>query len=117
MNVATIASSGMLGAADRLAASASNVANAQSDGPPAYQPLQVDQVSLAGGGTSVSISNTTRYDPSGSYADAGGTVSSPDIDPAAETAQQITALAQFRLSAKSFTTNDAMTQSLLDMKT
>lgn len=85
-----IAVSGLSVASLRLQVSASNIANASSDGPlpgtpnpenfpPAYSALRVNQVDNLGGGTSATVANVlpptvATYDPTAPYADGRGMV-------------------------------------------
>lgn len=117
MSVASaIALSGMNVAALRMQVSASNVANALSDGPlptsanagnfpSAYAPLRVDQVATTSGGTSATVSTVSpsyvaTYDPSAPYADGSGLVASPNVNLATETVQQILASYSFEANAR-----------------
>jgi flagellar basal-body rod protein FlgC len=133
--ILSIAASGMAAATRRLEVSASNVANALSDGPlpsadaatrakypAAYTPLRVDQVETAGGGTaavvnSVSPSYTATYDPNAPYADDQGMVASPNVDLASEAVQQIIARYTFVMNAMVVRAYEQMMKSLLDIKT
>ena len=103
--ILSIATSGMTAATRRLEVSASNVANARSDGPlpsadaavqaqypEAYKPLRVDQVETSGGGTFANVrhdspSHVRNYDPGAPYADDRGMVASPNVDFANEVVQ------------------------------
>lgn len=132
--ILSIATSGMAAASRRLEVSASNVANALSDGPlpsadaavkakypAAYAPLRVDQVATAGGGTRanvsyVSPSTVPTYDPSAPFADGKGMVASPNVDLANEAVQQIIARYTFAMNVQVVRTYDQMMKSLLDIK-
>jgi len=133
-SVPSIAISGMQAAARRLEISASNVANAHSDGalpdaqgsyapgaPRAYTPRRVDQVDLADGGTQavvrdVSAGYVPTYDPGAPYANADGQVASPNIDLTEEAIQQLIAQYTFAANARVVTAYDHMVKSLLDIK-
>jgi len=133
--ILSIASSGMSAAMRRLEVSASNVANALSDGPlpsadanvrakyPApYAPKRVDQVETVGGGTAAVVSDVSpsivqTYDPSAPFADSSGMVASPNVDFANEAVQQIIARYTFAMNAMVERTYDRMMKSLLDIKT
>jgi flagellar basal-body rod protein FlgC len=135
MSILSIASSGLAAASRRLEVSASNIANAQSNGPlptatgpaaashpPAYVPQRVDQVEVAGGGTAaivqpVSPSFVAAFDPSASYADPNGLVATPNVNLANEFIQQITARYSFALNAAVIRTDEKMFKSLLDIVT
>jgi flagellar basal-body rod protein FlgC len=134
MTILSIATSGMAAASRRLEVSASNVANALSDGPlpsadaavkaqypAAYTPLRVDQVETAGGGTranvaQVSPSYVSTYDPNAPYADGKGMVASPNVDLANEAVQQIIARYTFAMNVQVVRTYERMMKSLLDIK-
>jgi flagellar basal-body rod protein FlgC len=131
----SIAASGMAAASFRLEVSAGNIANMLSTGPlptatgpsatshpPAYVPLRVNQVAVAGGGTAatavpVSPSSVPAYDPTAPYADQNGMVAAPNVDPANEFVQQITARYSFALNAAVVRTDEKMFKSLLDIVT
>jgi flagellar basal-body rod protein FlgC len=133
--ILSIATSGMAAAVRRLEVSASNIANARSDGPlpsasaaiqaqhpAAYTPKRVEQVETSGGGTKAVVSNVTpatvaAYDPSAGYADADGMVASPNVDLPHEAAQQLVARYTFAANAMVARTYAQMMKSLLDIKT
>lgn len=134
-SILSIAVSGISAASERLQDSASNVANAQSDGPdsqasaqaqvqfpPAYTPKEVHQVALAGGGTQAVATNVQpatvlAYDPTAPYADANGDVAKPNVDFTAEAYQQLTARYNFVMNAYVMRVYSRMTKSLLDVQT
>jgi flagellar basal-body rod protein FlgC len=134
-SILSIAASGMAAAVRRLEVSASNVANALSDGPlpsadpiaqaqypAAYTPKRVDQIEAIGGGTAavvsdVSPSTIATSDPSAPFADANGMVASPNVDLANEAVQQIIARYTFAMNVAVEKTYEQMMKSLLDMKT
>ena len=133
--ILSIAASGMAAATRRLEVSASNVANALSDGPlpsadaairaqypAAYTPKRVDQVETAGGGTAAVVSNVlpgavATYDPGAPYADNEGMVAAPNVDFANEATQQLVARYTFAMNAMVARTYAQMMKSLLDIKT
>jgi flagellar basal-body rod protein FlgC len=133
-SVLSIAASGMAAATRRLEASASNVANALSDGPlpsanadararypAAYTPVRVDQVETPGGGTAATVSavepsTIATYDPSAPYADANGMVASPNVDLSNEVIQQLIASFTFAMNAMVVRRYEQMMKSLLDIK-
>ena len=133
--ILSIAASGMAAATRRLEVSASNVANALSDGPlpsadaairaqypAAYMPLRVDQVETAGGGTAAVVGNVTpgyvsSYDPGAPFADANGMVAAPNVDLAGEAVQQLIARYTFVMNAVVVRSYEQMMKSLLDIKT
>jgi flagellar basal-body rod protein FlgC len=90
--------------------------------PPAYVPLRVNQVAVAGGGTAatavpVSPSSVPAYDPTAAYADQNGMVAAPNVDLANEFVQQITARYSFALNAAVVRTDQKMFKALLDIVT
>jgi flagellar basal body rod protein FlgC len=129
------AASGMRAATLRLEASASYVANADSRGAwtsrsaassaRAYQPVRVEQTSLAGpggagGGTAAMVRATApvwraAYQPDAGFADAGGLVAEPGIDPIGETLEQTIAEASFIASLKTFHAAQNMIKRLFDL--
>ncbi len=117
----------------RLAASASNVANAGSTGPlnpppgiapadarRAYVPIDVAFSSLPGGGVSASYqprspAHRAAYDPGSPDADARGLVAAPNVDLAAEALAQIEAALAYRANAAVIGTVDRMLDTVLDL--
>jgi flagellar basal-body rod protein FlgC len=135
MNTAmNIAVSGMLAASTGLNASASNLANLESDGPvPAtspqqpvaqapgsvYQPVAATQTAQPGSGVTASVtpslpSYALAYDPSAPFANMQGMVAAPNIDPAQEIANQMTASFAYRANIATFKTAQQMEKTLLD---
>ncbi len=132
------ATSGMNASTTRLEASASNVANALSNGPvpqtppnqpvpraddprSVYQPVDVVQVST-GSGTMARVTERLpayelRYQPDASFADARGMVAAPNVDYAGEIAGQVASVAAFKANAKVFSTAAEMARTVIDMKT
>src|SRR5262249_18564814 len=133
--VLSIALSGLNAASKRLEVSASNVANASSGGPlpagsgeikasfpPAYVGQRVDQVEVAGGGTSANVGpespgTVSVYDPTAPYANDKGLVAAPNVDLANEAVQQILARENFAANVAVIRTYERMMKSLLDIKT
>jgi flagellar basal-body rod protein FlgC len=136
----SIATTGLQAASMRLEASASNVANARTNGPlPAtppnvsvgrpengerqvYQPVEVVQSALAGGGVRAQFKDrlpayTTLYDPTSPDADARGFLAAPNVDYAVEISQQMLAVITFEANIKTLKVASDMTKSVLDMKT
>jgi flagellar basal-body rod protein FlgC len=127
----TIALSGMNVATLRLRVSASNVANASSDGPlpgtanatgypAAYGALQVDQTASAGGNTNATVTTVSpgtvpAYDPTAPYADGQGMVASPNVDLGSEIVQQLMARYTFAANAQVVRADAQMTASLLNI--
>ena len=132
MSIASsIALSGMNAAVLRLEVSASNIANALTDGPllgssyagnypAAYAPLRVNQIGTVGGGTSANVgaimpSNLLKFDPTAPYADGWGMVASPNIDFASELIQQMSARFAFAANAQVMRTDSRMTGTLFSI--
>ena len=134
-SILSIAVSGIKAASERLQDSASNVANAESDGPspsasaaiqaqypPAYVPKQVHQVATAGGGTYAIVTDVTpatvlAYDPSAPYADQNGDVAQPNVNFTNEAYQQLTARYSFVMNAYVARVYSRMVKSLVDIQT
>lgn len=89
----SIAVSGLTAAGLRLDAAASNIANSQDTAPLSpqpgaplpYQPVDVVQSHVSGGGTlatfrPVTPASNTLYDPGSPFADANGNVAAPNTD-------------------------------------
>jgi flagellar basal-body rod protein FlgC len=126
-----IALSGLNAATLRLQVSASNVANAWSDGPlptssnaasfpNAYVPLRVVQTSMARGGTSATVGTVSPSyvpvsDPTAPYADGNGIVASPNVDLTNEIVQQIVARYSFAANAQVVRADAQMMASLLNI--
>jgi flagellar basal-body rod protein FlgC len=130
-----IAASGMAAASTSIAVSASNIANMDSTGPvPAtnpsqpvpqtpgsvYQPVSASLTASPGGGVQATTSNilpsyTLAYDPSAPFANLQGMVAAPNVDPVAETVDQISAAAAFQANLAVFKAADKDFNSLLDM--
>jgi flagellar basal-body rod protein FlgC len=129
--VSSIALSGLNAASLRLQVSANNVANSLSSGPlpdaaasgsypAAYAAQRVDQVALANGGTSATVSTVSpatvpAYDPSVPYANGQGMVAAPNVNLASEIVQQLTAQLSFAANAQLVKADHKMTASLLDV--
>lgn len=132
MSVAsTIAVSGLNVASLRLQVSASNVANAVSDGPSpgsikaaafpsAYAALRVDQIANASGATTATVRTVTpgtvpAYGPTAPYADDQGMVASPNVSLEDEIVQQLLARYSFAANVQVLRTDEQMTTTLLDV--
>jgi flagellar basal-body rod protein FlgC len=131
--------SGLTASTAELAASASNVANAQTVGPlsgvgwgpaaiigsggpgpaaQAYQPLTAVQSTTPGGGVAASFAAVSpgtqpAYDPQSPYADGQGLVAQPNVDPSQEAVNQIGALSAFQANVSVLKVADEMQKSLL----
>jgi flagellar basal-body rod protein FlgC len=123
--VAAIAQSGIAAATLKLNASASNLANANDTsavGAKGYQPIQVDNTALPGGGVlaqavTLKPGSTVIYDPTSAVADARGFAQAPEIDPIAEISNTIAAGRAFAFSVKVMKAGDDEEKTLLDLKT
>lgn len=130
----SIALSGLVAQGQRLAATASNIANASSAGAvpsadpsaPAstvYRPLQVTFVPVGsggiGGGVRAAVSPdpdgyTVVYDPSSVYANREGYIAAPNVDYANEFVHLIETRLAYKANISVIKTQDEMTRSLLD---
>jgi flagellar basal-body rod protein FlgC len=144
MSTLSIATSGLSAASSRLNVAASNIANVLTTGalpatggagasssasgssnlPAVYVPLQVNQVAQSGGSTqggtvatvsTVSPGFVAQSDPDAPFANQDGLVAAPDVDPAGEFAQMVTAKYAFAANAKVIQAASDMTKSLLDI--
>jgi len=134
-SILPIALSGMIAATQRFDVAASNIANAQSDGPlpsagaaiqdqypPAYAAEQVNQVAMTDGSTRAIVSNVqpatvTAYDPTAPYADPNGLVAAPNVDFTNEAAQLVAARYDFAMNVQVMHVASQMFKSLLDTMT
>jgi flagellar basal-body rod protein FlgC len=130
----SIAASGMQAALMQLAASASNVANMQANGPlPAtgpnqpvaqtqgsvYQPVTVSQTTAPGGGVQAGLSPSLpsyvlAYDPNAPFANLQGMVAAPNVNPAAEAVNQITASLAFKANLAAFKAAESNAKALVE---
>lgn len=126
----SIALSGLRAQGSRLAATASNIANATTGGAvpsadpsaPAstlYTPVTVDFSSQAGGGVSAQVrpdpnAYSVIYDPSSVHANAEGLVAVPDVDLAEQAVNLINTKALFKANISVIKTQDEMLGDLLD---
>ncbi len=131
----SIALSGLTAQDQRLAATASNIANASTTGTvpsadpsaPAstvYRPLQVNFLSLDSGGSGDGVravvtpdpnGHSVVYDPSSTYANSQGEIAAPNVD----LGQQLVNLIETKLAYKAnisvIKTQDKMTDDLLNV--
>ena len=137
MNAISNAVSGMMAATARINASASNIANARTQGPvpstppsqplpaaedgepQAYQAIETVQTTTEGGGTAASYkpvlpSYTKDYDPSSPFANDQGLVASPNVDMTREVLNEIQAVNAYKASARVVEASNEMTKSLID---
>jgi flagellar basal-body rod protein FlgC len=135
MDSMSIAASGMRAAATWVDSAASNIANMRSNGPlPAtppsqdvpqttgnvYQATTVQQQASPDGGVSASQvpvrpSYSAAFDPGSPFADAGGMIATPNVDPATQFVSLIQAHAAFSASLAVYRTADSNYRSLLDL--
>jgi len=122
-NAMSIAASGIQAASLRLQAAASNIVNANSDGPAdgsgAYQPVSVSQSSTQDGGVSASLQPVTpstllAYDPNSPYANVQGMVAQPNMDMATQIVDMKQAEHDFRASLMAYKASSQMFKTLLD---
>lgn len=124
--------SGLGAAAYGAAVTANNIANLNTTGRPgaaasgatgegvAYQAQQAVNVSGAGGqgvqaqARLVSPPTLLRYDPSSSFADAGGQVEAPNVDLAEQSVNLLSGAQTYKANAASFRAADDMLKQLLD---
>jgi flagellar basal-body rod protein FlgC len=123
LSVLPIAGSGMAAESERLSAVASNVANANSvagpDGQPyrarevvfeAMSPQGGDQGPSASGMAGVRVAAIVQsdeplretYDPGSTFADANGYVQTPNVDPAEEMVNMISAQQDYQADLEAF---------------
>ncbi|HEX3503097.1 MAG TPA: flagellar biosynthesis protein FlgC [Xanthobacteraceae bacterium] len=132
-SILSIAVSGITASSERLQDSASNVANAESDGPTPsasaatqaqypqpYTPKLVRQVATAGGATRAYTSNVQpasvlAYDPTAPYVDQNGEVAKPNVNITSEAYQQLTARYDFVLNAYVARVYSRMQKSVVDI--
>ncbi|HYD19438.1 MAG TPA: flagellar basal body rod C-terminal domain-containing protein [Patescibacteria group bacterium] len=126
----TIALSGLRAQTTRLAATASNIANATTGGavpsadPSAsastlYTPVTVEFSSQAGGGVSAQVrpdpnAYSVIYDPSSGDANAEGLVAVPDVDLAEQAVNLIESKALYKANLSVIKTQDELLGDLLD---
>lgn len=126
----SIALSGLRAQTTRLAATASNIANASTSGAvpsaapsaPAstvYQPLNVSFSSLESGGVAATVTPdpggySIVYDPSSVYANEAGEVAVPNVDLAQEAVKLIETKLAYKANVSVIKTQDEMLGYLLD---
>ncbi|MEZ0225488.1 MAG: flagellar basal body rod protein FlgC [Alphaproteobacteria bacterium] len=130
----SIALSGLVAQSQRLAATASNIANASTTGivpsadpsAPAstvYKPLQVTFLQLESGGIGAGVTAvvtpdpdgyTVVYDPESIYANSEGLIAAPNVDYANELVNLIEIKLAYRANISVIKTQDAMIGDLLD---
>ncbi len=126
----SIAVSGLRAQSTRLAATASNIANASTSGTvpssdpsaPAstlYTPVTVDFSSQAGGGVSAQVrpdpnAYSVIYDPSSVHADGNGLVAVPDVDLAEQAVNLLESKALYKANVSVIKVQDELLGDLLD---
>jgi flagellar basal-body rod protein FlgC len=111
-SILSVAQSGLQLAAQRLAVSANNVANALTDG---FVPSQVVAEEVAGGGVRGRV--VTPNDPGVEGRIDGAIVGlSSRADLAEETVSQMQSAAAFRANLASLRTSDDLLQAVLDLR-
>ncbi|MFH1157502.1 MAG: flagellar basal body rod C-terminal domain-containing protein [Pseudomonadota bacterium] len=133
VDAVSIALSGLMAQSQRLAASASNIANAGTTGvlptgeSPAstvYRPLSVSTIALTagtgmGGGVRAEVTSdpdgySPVYDPSSVYANNEGLVAAPNVDLTREIVNLIEIKSLFKANLSVIKTYDKMMGELLD---
>jgi len=138
----SIALSGLRAQQTRLAAGASNIANASTTGtvpaaPPSapastvfggqnistvYKPLNVNLTSLATGGVRADVTADPKgysliYDPASPYANSEGMIAAPNVDLTREIVNLLEIKASFKANLAVLKTQDEMLGRLLDTRT
>lgn len=125
-SISGIAQSGLAAATVTLDASASNVANADDTSAVGsangYQPLQVQQSAVPGGGVvaqavTAKPASLIAYDPGSPVANPQGFVDAPEIDPISEVSNQLAASHAFAFSLKVLQAANKDEESLFDITT
>ena len=130
----TISASGLQAAMQTLSSVASNIANANSDGPvpttpptqavaqtagSVYQPTVSVQSAAPGGGVTTSLQPSLpaynlAYDPQAPYANMQGMVATPNVDMPSQIVTQIEAANSFRANLAVYKVASGLYKSLLD---
>lgn len=125
----SIALSGLNAQKQRVAAVASNIANATTVGrvptteDPAttvYKPVSVSLTALQAGGVAAQVTESPEghsviYDPSSFYANAEGLVAAPNVDLAEQLVDLLVSKSLFKANAAVIKTQDELNDSLLDI--
>lgn len=131
----SIALSGLTAQTQRLAATASNIANASTTGTvpsadpsaPAstvYRPLQVTFLPLDSGGGGAGVQAVVSpdpngysviYDPSSSYANSEGEIAAPNVDLGQQLVNLIETKVAYRANISVIKTQDRMSEDLLNV--
>jgi len=128
MDGMSIARSGLEASMLRLTASASNVANAQSNGvvpgsssgQAVYQPVRAELSPSAGGGVQGRLVPTDpayrlTYDPASVHANADGMIAAPNVDVADELVEQLSAKLAFEANLKVVATVSELERRSIDL--
>ncbi len=124
----SIALSGLMAQNQRLATSASNIANAgtmgalptpQAPATTVYKPLTVNYTALPGGGVQSTVTANPNgyspaYDPTNPYANNQGMVAAPNVSISQEMVNLILAKTLYKANIDVIKTQDSMTNNLLN---
>jgi len=124
----SIALSGLMAQNQQLSATASNIANASTEGAlptpqaPAttvYKPLTVNYTTQSDGDVIANITAdqngySPAYDPTNAYANAQGLVAAPNVDLSQEIVNLMVAKTVFKANVDVIKTQDKMLGSLID---
>ena len=124
----SIGLSGLMAQDQRLAATASNIANAsttgalptpQSPASTVYKPLTVNYTTQTGGGVTANVTAdqngyTAAYDPSSAYANSQGLVATPNVDLTQQIVSLIETKTAFKADVAVIKTQEKMIGDLLD---
>jgi flagellar basal-body rod protein FlgC len=127
----SIALSGLTAQKQRLAATASNIANVSTAGavpgantsspaaPTVYKPLKTTFVSQEGGGVRADVradenAYSLVYDPQSAYANSDGMIAVPNVDLATEVVNATITETVFKANLSVIRTQDEMLGELLD---
>ncbi len=117
--------SGLTAASKQVNASASNIANAgtvgainPSDGPAAYQPVDVVQTTNNNGGVTSTYAgrdpaSVVAYQPNSPYADSEGLVSAPNVDLTTEVVNLKLAEIAYKANLTALRVSQDLTEELL----
>jgi flagellar basal-body rod protein FlgC len=128
VDAVSIALSGLMAQNQQLSATASNIANAGTEGAlptpqaPAttvYKPLTVNYASLPDGGVTANITAdqngySPAYDPTSAYANSQGLVAAPNVDLAQQIVSLIETKTLFKANVDVIKTQSKMLGDLID---
>lgn len=124
-NSITIALSGLNAASSKIAATATNIANANTsgaregtDGPKAYTPVDIIEISQKDGVKTEAVARdpatSLAYDPNSSFADSEGLVEAPNVDYGTEIVTAKLAALAYKANASVIKIASEMEQELLN---